>query len=65
MVYKSNVLKMCCGVHKSVRAAINRGRLLGNERRSGYKYFYIFGRADRRIVIRAMKVKFTIIRNMK
>lgn len=56
---------MCCGVHKSVRAAINRGRLLGNERRSGYKYFYIFGRADRRIVIRAMKVKFTIIRNMK
>jgi hypothetical protein len=48
-----------------MRTAINGGRLLGGERRSGYKYFYIIYRADRRIMIRAMKVDFTTIRIIK
>lgn len=48
-----------------MRTAINGGRLLGGERRSGYKYFYIIYHADRRIMIRAMKVDFTTIRIIK
>lgn len=51
----------CCGVHKCVWPAINRGLLLDVERPSGYEDFYYFYPGARRIVIRELDMKFTII----